>query len=129
MRRRWGKYMTAAELTFAIDWVFFAGLLMAFCAKGVVIAGQKYVRGRRERILKSGRVVTGTVLAKRYAGGPTAIRRVPHLTVEFSTDGEKHVTDQVVEDDAYFHYEIGDQVEILVSDRDASHFIPVISLR
>jgi hypothetical protein len=119
--------MTAIHIGLGIGWMFVVAVGIALFAKNVIIASQTISRWRRGRILRDGRQITAVVLSKKYDGGPTAMRRAPRMTVECEIDGQRRILDQIVQDDAYFHYSPGDRIDVVVSKR--MRFTPMISLK
>ena len=118
----------AAQLAIIITWLFVCGLALAGIGAVAALAYQKWTIWRLTSIRQRGPVIIGTVLEKHYSGGPLCIRKEPHMTVKFRRDDQELVLDQIVPDDAFFHYEPGDQIEIVVFGERSPRFVPLRSI-
>ena len=119
--------MTPSQIILTFAYTFALSLGIGLLVKGLATAVQRVSEWKQNHRLRAGHRVVATVVSKKYDGGPTAIRRVPRMTLECQLNGQLRRLEQDVPDDIYFHYNPGDQMDIILMK--SMRFIPCMCVR
>ena len=89
-------------------------LFFSLCTIGVIILiANDWLKGRRKKILSQSVRIMATVSDKHETGGDTSIRHVPLMKFVGQYRDREFEIEQSVRPEVYFHYDIGDRIELL----------------
>jgi len=118
-------YAILKLLGFGILYILYVVIII----KAIIYLCYKASAWNKSRLIRKGTQITGLITAKYIDGAVGAIRQVTRMTIETEINGRKVTLDRDVPADAYFHYSVGDSMEVIIFDDEELYFIPLISLK